>query len=72
LAEYDDIRIRLIVYTMASSGIRLDDWEYLKWKHAISIIDENDPSIIKAAKLVVYAGESEQYYIFIAFEALMH
>ena len=53
---------------MASSGIRLGAYEYLKWKHVISIGNENDPAIIKAAKLVVYASEPELYYIFIAFE----
>lgn len=54
---------------MASSGIRLDAWEYLKWKHVIPIRDNNDLSIIKATKLVVYAGEPEQYYTFITSEA---
>jgi hypothetical protein len=54
---------------MASYRIRLGAWEYLKWKHVIPIRDENDPSIIKAAKLVVYAGEPEQYYTFITSEA---
>jgi hypothetical protein len=69
LVEYNDIRIKHIVYTMASSGIRLGAWEYLKWKPVIPIKDENDLSIIKAAKLVVYAGEAEQYYTFISPEA---
>lgn len=57
-----------MVYTMASSGIRLGAWKYHKWKQVIPIRDENDPYVIKAAKLVVYAGEPEQYHIFIAFE----
>lgn len=69
LVEYNDIRIKAIVYTMASSGIRLDAWEYLKWKHVIPIRDEHDHSITKAAKLIVYAGEPEQYYTFISPEA---
>jgi hypothetical protein len=34
----------------------------------IPIKDEGDPSIIKAAKLIVYAGKPEQYYTFITFE----
>ena len=32
LCEYPDRRIKGIVYTMASSGIRLGAWDYLRWK----------------------------------------
>ena len=56
---------------MASSGIRLGAWDYLKWKHVIPIKDDDDPLVIKAAKLIVYAGEPEQYYTFITFEAYL-
>lgn len=38
-------------------------------EYVIPIGDENDPSIIKAAKLVVYASEPEMYFTFIAFES---
>lgn len=31
--EYPDKRIRPIVYTMCSSGIRIGAWDFLKWKH---------------------------------------
>jgi len=37
----------------------------------IPIRDEGYSSIVKAAKLVVYAGEPEQYYTFITFEAYL-
>lgn len=70
LIEYPDRRIKPIVLTTSSSGIRLGAWNYLKWKH-IEPIWRNDKVI--AAKIIVYAGENEQYYSFItpeAFEAL--
>ena len=54
---------------MVSSGIRLDAWDYLEWKHVIPIKGENNPSIITAAKLIVYVGEPEQYYTFTTPEA---
>lgn len=33
LVEYPDRRIKAIVYTMASSGIRIGAWDYLRWGH---------------------------------------
>jgi hypothetical protein len=38
LVEYPDRRMKIIIYTMASSGIRLGAWEYLKWGHIRPII----------------------------------
>jgi len=71
LLEYPDRRIKPIVLTMLSSGIRLGAWDYLKWKHIIPIKsdseDEHDKVI--AAKIIVYAGDNEQYYSFITNEA---
>jgi hypothetical protein len=66
LADYPDRRIRAIVYLMSSSGIRLGAWDYLKWGH-ISPIERNGEVV--AAKMIVYAGEDDQYFTFISPEA---
>jgi len=72
LVEYPDRRIKPIVYTMASSGIRIGAWDYLQWKHVkpISGILEGK-EVIAAAKLLVYAGDREEYYTFIPPEAYL-
>ena len=67
MIEYPDRRIKPIVYTMASSGIRIGAWDYLRWKHVSPI--NNDKGEIIAAKLLVYAGDPEQYYTFLTPEA---
>ena len=66
LLDYPDIRVKPIVYTMISSGIRIGAWDYLQWKHILPI--ERDGKIV-AAKIIVYAGEPEQYFSFITPEA---
>ena len=66
LVEYPDRRIKAIVYTMASSGIRVGAWDYLQWGHIRPI--ERDGEVI-AAKMIVYAGEDEEYFTFISSEA---
>lgn len=66
LVEYPDRRIKAIVYTMASSGIRLGAWDYLKWKHLVPL--EKNGRIV-AGRIMVYAGEDEQYFSFITPEA---
>ena len=52
---------------MVSSGIRIGAWDYLQWKHVTPILDEKGQTI--AAKLLVYAGDPEEYYSFITPEA---
>lgn len=66
IMEYPDRRIKPIVLTMLSSGIRLGAWDYLQWKHIIPI--EREGKII-AAKVVVYKGDPEEYFSFITPEA---
>ena len=52
---------------MTSGGFRLGVWDYLCWKHVTPMTNERGDII--AAKLLVYAGEPEQYYTFITLEA---
>jgi hypothetical protein len=66
LLEYPDRRIKGIVYTMASSGIRLGAWDYLRWGHIRPI--EREGKIV-AAKIIVYAGEDDEYFSYISVEA---
>ena len=69
LIEYPDRRIKTIVLIMLSSGIRLGAWDYLKWKHIIPIFNDNNKNEIIAAKIIVYAGDDEEYFSFITPEA---
>jgi integrase len=66
IVEYPDRRIKPIVYTMVSSGIRLGAWDYLHWGN-IQPLYRNDE--LFAAKVLVYAGEDEQYNTYISPEA---
>lgn len=69
VAEYPDRRIKAIVYTMASSGIRLGAWQYMRWGHIIPAYADEQHEQVVAAKLVVYPGEEEEYFTFISPEA---
>jgi integrase len=66
--EYPDKRIKAIVCTMASSGIRIGAWDYLQWGHIRTIQKSNE---IVASKMIVYSGDDEEYYTFIFKEAYM-
>ena len=67
LLEYPDRRLKAIIYTLTSSGIRLGACDYLKWGHIEEIKRENK---IIAAKIIVYAGEEDEYFSFISKEAM--
>lgn len=69
LIEYPDRRLKAIIFTLSSSGIRLGAWEYLRWKHITPLYGDDGELI--AAKIIVYAGEDEQYYSFITSEAYL-
>ena len=66
--KYPDRRIKPVLLTMISSGIRIGAWEWLKWKNIIPIYNENT-GIIIVAKIIVYDGEPECYFSFITPEA---
>lgn len=66
IVEYPDRRIKPIVYTMVSSGIRLGAWDYLKWGHIHPLYSNND---VIAAKILVYVGQEEQYFTYVSPEA---
>lgn len=67
LLEYPDRRIKPIICTMISSGIRIGAWDTLQWKHITPIINDNNEVI--SAKLEVYPGDQEEYYSFMTPEA---
>jgi integrase len=62
IIEYPDRRIKGIVYTMSSSGIRLGAWDYLRWKDIQPVIREGK---VIAAKITVYAEDEDEYFSFI-------
>ena len=66
LLEYPDRRLKSIIYTTASSGIRLGAWDYLKWGHIRPIEKEGE---VIAAKIIVYAEEEDEYFSFISKES---
>lgn len=69
IIEYPDRRIKAIIYTMISSGIRLGAWDYLRWGDIKPI--QKDGMDVVAAKMIVYAGEDEEYFTFISSEAYL-
>jgi integrase len=62
LADYPDRRIKPVVYTMVSSGIRVGAWDYLRWGN-IRPIEEQGKII--AARMIVYSGSDDSYITFI-------
>ncbi len=67
IIEYPDRRIKPLILCMVSGGFRLGAWDYLKWKNVSPI--KNSEGEISAAKMIIYAGESDEYFCFITPEA---
>jgi hypothetical protein len=66
ILKYPDRRINPIVLTVSSCGFRLGSWDYLKWGNVQPI--KRGGQVI-AAKLVIYAGDDDEYFSFITPEA---
>ena len=67
LLEHPDRRIKPIVLTMISAGIRVGSWDYLKWRHITPIL-RND--VLVAAKIVLKNTKiNREYFSFITPEA---
>jgi len=60
--EYPDRRIKAIVYTTASSGIRIGAWDYLHWEHIQPIKKDGE---VVAAKLIVCRRGRRIFYVHI-------
>jgi hypothetical protein len=68
LLGHPDRRVKPIVYTMLSAGIRVGSWDYLKWKHIIPIVRNN---ALVAAKIILINTKinNREYFSFITPEA---
>jgi hypothetical protein len=62
IADYPDRRMKTIVYTMVSSGIRIGAWDFLRWGHIMKLEGG-------VARIRVYAGEADEYFTFMTPEA---
>jgi hypothetical protein len=60
------MRVKVIVVTMVSSGIRIGAWNYLNRGHLKPI--QKDGKMV-ACRLTVYAGTPDEYVTFITPEA---
>ena len=66
IIEYSDRRIKLIIYVMISSGIRVESWEHLKWKHITPIKNEKTGQVV-AAKILAYNTENAKPHYYTTF-----
>ena len=68
IIDYPDRRMKPIIFTMASSGIRVGAWDHLKWSHVFAIMKQGK---LLAARINVYAGEDDEYFTFVTPEAYL-
>ena len=70
MVQEADIRIRCIILTCASSGIRVGAFDGMCWGDITPIYKEDGdggtPAQVRAARLVVYRGSVEEYVTFVS------
>ena len=62
------MRIKPLVLSLVSSGVRIGAFETLRWKH-VTPINNDSNELIAAAKIRVYVGDREEYYTYLTPEA---
>ena len=60
IIEYPDRRIKPIVFTMISSGIRTGAWDYLQWKHVIPMASNSGEMLRCFAIPVLVSNDMQQ------------
>jgi hypothetical protein len=68
IADHPDRRIKPVICTMASTGIRVGAWDYLKYGH-ITPIERRGK--LAAAKVLVNAGTPDSYITFMTIIAAL-
>ncbi|MGA8843991.1 MAG: hypothetical protein WB511_10445, partial [Nitrososphaeraceae archaeon] len=66
LIDFADVRMKPIILTIITSGIRIGAWDTMQLKHITPKLKNGE---VIAAKLLVYPGSEEQYFTFITSEA---
>ncbi len=66
ILAYPDRRVKPVVLTMISSGIRVGAWGYLNWG---DVVPAEKDGVVVAARVKVYGGTPDQYSTFITLEA---
>ncbi len=64
MMESVDTRIKCIILTCASSGIRVGAFEGMRWGDVTPVADA-DGKDVRAARVVAYRGSAEQYVTFV-------
>jgi hypothetical protein len=54
MTEYPDRRMKAIIYAMASSGIRLGAWDYLRWKDVEPIMKDGCQNLLSFGVNLVF------------------
>jgi len=69
MLEHCDLRSKIPILFMASGGMRLGGFACLKDGDVEPIYDDNDPTKVLAAHVILYRGTSDEYDTFITPEA---